>query len=336
MSAPLCIFCGPEELQQGLFGQVFYYIMQLLPYLHERGIYPQWELRSTHYGDAPDFMTVPGVLDLAYDPPRGPYHRVSLWEMRRRHAHVLGDNWQALHEMWTAYFRTPPRLLAAADEVFPRGRVLGLHYRGTDKQTTTWDSNPISKQEFLLLAREWLDAHPGFDHIFAATDEIAFVEALRAVSPIPVVALGEVEFHLSEHHSTTRAEKADRAMLDCVLLSRCTALLETSSALPSFAKLLNPQLEVHRCAASKLFGKLYTKMPYFPVAHVPVLQGRSPEARAILERTMVDDWTLQRDGQPFLQPFVAVPRWRFNHAFFSAAERLGVDKYASYLFRGFF
>src|SRR6202022_4371104 len=96
-------------------------------------------------------------------------------------------------------------------------------------------------------------------------------EKLRSFINLPVINLGEVEFHMAAEHTVTRAEKTDRAMLDCVLLSRCECLIETSSALPSFAKLLNPKLEIYRCAASKLFGKLYTNMPYFPVAHVPVL-----------------------------------------------------------------
>lgn len=336
MSSSLCIFCGPEELEQGLFGQTFYYAMQLLPYLHANGIYPRWELRSTHYGDAPEFLTVPGVVDLAYDPPSGPFHRVTLWEMRRRHAHVLGNDWDALHALWSAYFRIPPRTAHAADGIFPAGKVLGVHYRGTDKQTTSWDSNPISRQEYLFLVAEFLASRPDFDAIFAATDEIAFVEELRAVTSLPVVALGAVDFHLAAQVSTTRAAKADRALLDCVLLSRCACLLETSSALPSFAKLLNPKLEIYRCAASKLFGKLYTRMPYFPVAHVPVLPVESAQAQGILQRTMQGDWTAQPETQAFQRRFVAQPRWRFNHAFFSVAERLGVAKPASYLFRGFF
>ncbi|HLI76785.1 MAG TPA: hypothetical protein VKV02_07550 [Acidobacteriaceae bacterium] len=336
MKAPLCIHCGPEDLEQGLFGQTFYYILQLLPYLHARGIFPQWELRTRHYGDPPDYLTVPGVLDLAYTPPTGPYHRVSLWEMRRRHAHVIGNDWTALHQLWTQYFRVPARVLHSAAEVLPSGAVLGVHYRGTDKQTASWDSNPISPQEYLSLIQEFLSARPGFNVIFAATDEFAFVEELRRSVSLPVISLGEVEFHMAEVHSMTRAEKADRAMLDCVLLSQCACVIETSSALPSFAKLLNPDLEIYRCAASKLFGKLYTKMPYFPVAHIPVLPVREPASEAILARTLHLDWRTQPDGQPFLKSFVATPRWKFNHTFFKSAESLGVDRMASYVMRGFF
>lgn len=330
----LCIHCGPEELEQGLFGQAFYYVLQLLPYLHKRQLYPRWELRTSHYGDPPDYVTIPGVLDLAYTPPAGPYRRVTLWEMRRRHAHVIGNDWSALHRLWSAYFRVPERVLHAAEGKRIPGRVLGIHYRGTDKQTATWDSNPISPQEYISLIREFLEERAEFDAIFAATDEFSFVEQLRRSVSLPVVSLGEVEFHMAAQHSTTRAEKADRAMLDCVLLSQCSCVLETSSALPSFAKLLRPELEIYRCAASKLFGKLYTDMPYFPVAHIPILPVKRPESQEILRRTLQMDWTTQPQGAPFLKPFVASPRWSFNHRVFDIAERLRIDKVAARVLPG--
>lgn len=331
----LCITSAPEELEQGLFGQAFYYICQVLPYLHEREIYPAWQLRTLHYGDAPDFLTIPGALDLAYEPPVGPYRTISLSELRRRHSHILGNDWAALNRMWNKYFRIPRRVLLQTDAIFPKGHVLGVHYRGTDKQTTTWDSNPISQNQYITLIQDFLEQRPEFDTIVAATDEHSFVANLRSCINLPVVALGEVEFHLSAEHTVTRAEKTDRAMLDCVLLSRCECLIETSSALPSFAKLLNPALEIYRCAASKLFGKLYTKMPYFPVAHIPVLPVERPESTGILLLTMKDDWIFAAETKKYQQSFIASPRWPLNHAVFGAAETLSLDRPLARLFSGY-
>ncbi len=336
MSRQLCITSTPEEMDQGLFGMVFYYLLQVLPYLDAHNIFPRWEIRTRHYADPPDYLTVPGVVDLAYQPPRGPCRTISLSEMRRRHAHVLGNDWAELHRIWSRYFKVPARVLAEADAVFPQGRVFGVHYRGTDKQANAWDSNPISPEQYLLLVREFLKRKESeFDVIFAATDEHSFVEQLRRATGREVISLGEVEFHMAEEHSTTRAAKADRALLDCVLLSRCQFAMETSSALPSFAKLLNPELEIYRTAASKLFGKLYTKMPYFPVAHIPVFPAEWPESRAILSRTMVADWTGEEETRRYQRSFAASPRWPINHAVFTLAERVGMDYAAQRLVRWF-
>ena len=335
MSKPLCITSAPDELAQGLFGQIFYHILQVLPYLHEQSIYPAWQLRTQHYGDPPDQITIPGVLDLAYTPPPGPYRKLTLPELRRRHAHVLGNDWAALHQLWNTYFRTPERVLTEADEIALPARALGIHYRGTDKQTAGWDTNPISQDHYLTLIAEFLADRSDFDVIFAATDEFVFISRLREAFKLPIITMGEVEFHMADTHTTTRAEKADRAMLDCILLSRCACVLETSSALPSFAKLLNPELEIYRCSASKLFGKFYTEMPYFPVAQIPMFPASSPRSQAILAETMKDDWTLQPEVAQYRKAFVATPRWQLNHKVFRSAEQFGIDRLVGRLLTGY-
>ena len=331
MSRPLCIVSQPEDLDQGLFGNVFYHPFQILPFLYEHRIFPAWHLRSMHYGDPPDRLTIPGALDLAYIPPAGPYRTLSLNEIRRRHAHIIGNDWPELHRIWSAYFRIPPRVLQAAESILPKGRVLGVHYRGTDKQTTTWDSNPITQTQYCGLIADFLQQNPGFDVIFAATDEHSFVENLRSSVHLPVVALGEVQFHLSTEDKTSRKEKTDRAMVDCVVLSRCRCVIETSSALPSFAKLFNPDLEIYRCAASKIFSN----MPYFPVAPIPILPVSRPESIEVLRQTMQSDWTFDPSMQRFQKKFSFSPRWPVNHKLFSLAERANVADLVAKVVQGY-
>ncbi len=331
MSLPLCITCQPGDLDQGLFGNVLAHPFQVLPYLYERGIFPAWDLRSQHYAEPPDFLTVPGGIDLAYAPPPGPHRMLSLNELRRRHGRVLGNDWKALATIWNAYFRVPQRVLSRLDGILPRGRVLGVHYRGTDKLTTGWDSNPITQSEYLFLVEEYVSQSESFDAIFVGTDDYTFVEALRSRFAAPVIELGAVEFHMAATHSMSRVDKTDRAMLDCLLFSRCHTVLQTSSALPSFAKIFNPELESYRCAASKLF----TDMAYFPVAHIPVLPVTSAKAKEILSRTMQDDWTEQPEMARFRSRFVSAPRWPRNDAFFHLAEKAGAGDLAARLVTGY-
>ena len=319
----LRITCQPGDLDQGLFGQLLPNVLQILPYLYQRGIYPSWELRSMHYGDPPDYITLPGVFDLSYAPPISPARTISLNELRRRHSSILGSNWHELSKIWNAFFSVPPRVLRQVEDHMPKGRrLLGIHYRGTDKQTATWDSNPITQEQYLELIGDFLSEQPPFDGIIAATDEHSFVDKLRQVVDLPVTNLGAVEFHLASVHSTTRAEKADRALVDCLLLSRCAMVIETSSALPSFAKLFNPELQIYRCAASRVFSN----MPYFPVAFIPALPVESDRSNSILKLTMDDDWTAHPEMQRFKTQFAFVPRWPRNHSWFALAEKAGLDQ----------
>ena len=327
----LCISCQPEELDQGLFGNVLTHAFQILPYLFERRIFPAWQLRSKHYGDPPDQITIPGVVDLAYTPPEGPYREISISEMRRRHGQVLGGDWAALARIWNAYFAVPARVLEAAEGMLPAGRNLGVHYRGTDKQTSSWDSNPITKAQFITLLQDFLSHRAEFQTIFVGTDDPSFVEHLRSSVRIPVLDLGAVEFHMASEPSTSRREKSDRAMLDCVLLSRCDAVVQTSSALPSFTKILNPALEVFRTAASKMFSN----MPYFPVAYIPVHPVAGDASKAIMKQRMESDWTQDLRSERFRRPFTAAPRWPRNHMLFDWAERAGAGDLAGRIFTGY-
>ncbi|MEO6923638.1 MAG: hypothetical protein ABI142_07420, partial [Bryocella sp.] len=176
---------------------------------------------------------------------------------------------------------------------------------------------------------------PEVDVIFAATDEFAFVEKLRAAVSLPVVALGAVDFHLATDGTTAKSEKTDRAVLDCVLLSRCECVIETSSALPSFTKLLNPHLEIYRCTASKLFGKLYTNMPYFPVAFIPLLPVVGQESKDTLEQTMRSDWSYDARMDKYKGDFVSAPRWPLNNRVIHLAGKFGARDIAAKILRGY-
>src|SRR3979411_1783507 len=94
-------------------------------------------------------------------------------------------------------------------------------------------------------------------------------------------------------------------MLDCVFLSRCGAVLLTQSALSAFSKLINPDLEIYRVAASKLFHNT----PYFPVAYIPVYKSKSSKIAAIVDNLLEGAWTRTADYQLFATPFVYRRYW---------------------------
>lgn len=293
------IATATDELQEGLFGQIVLYTFELLPHLAEQGVLPAWDVRSRFYGVAPDFRVIPGVFDLAYEPPVAVDRELGFTALRVAQARVLGGDFDGLHRLWTRYFAIPTRITDVADQHPVGPRTLGLHFRGTDKNTAAWDTNPITQDDFLTLAEDFVARHPEIENIFIATDEFSFVEhARRRLTSRPIVNLGEVQFHKAAENVP---HKADRAVLDCVLLSRCGDVLKCSSALSGFAKVLNPQLRAWRVSASKMFADI----PYFPEAYVPRLQTDDARCRAILERQFRDDWqddaeTFRRFGTPFV------------------------------------
>lgn len=126
--------------------------------------------------------------------------------------------------------------------------VLGIHYRGTDKAA---EAPPISYEDFQRFVDRFLETTGTFDCLFVSSDEQAFVEFMEeAFGPsLPVV------YHDDQERSTTnvaihrskagdRYRKAEEAVLNCLLLSRCDGLIKTASILSGWAKLFNPDLPV--------------------------------------------------------------------------------------------
>lgn len=306
-----------DELREGLFGQVLLYAFEILPYLSARGLKPNWAIRSKLYGTAPDYVVVPGVVDLAYDPPSPAGPAIPLSRLRQRFVHALGDDWAALGRLWSEYFRIPARVLAAADAQGSLADTLGVHYRGNDKMGTHWDSNQVSHDDMTLVIVDALKRRPDLVRVFLATDDYGFVEHLRARLDVEVVNLGRVKSHLAAPGTDDVTDRSDRALLDCVLLSRCKMVLLNSSALSAFSKVLNPSLEIYRCAASMMF----TDVPYFPVAYVPVYASDDAAVQEVMARTMVNDWRTSPLAPTFLR-FAARPRFRRWAMAWSLAERV--------------
>ena len=144
-----------------------------------------------------------------------------------------------------------------------------------------------------MLVDDFVARHPEIDGLFVATDEPSFITAVTQRFPgLAVTNTGAAVFHKATREAADPGfEKADHAVLDCVLLSRCTYVLNCSSALSAFAKVLNPKLQIQRVAASKMFDV----MPYFPIAYIPCLTSPDPACAAILERQLAGDWTHEPD-----------------------------------------
>ena len=299
------IASNPEDLEEGLFGQVLLWVFELLPWLDSRGMRPDWAIHSVLYGETPGAPVLPGVFDLAYAKPTRVTHARSLLWARVGHTSVLGGDWAGVHALWSRFFKVPARIEAQADTVGLPPDCLGLHYRGTDKNLQTIDTNAVSVEDFLALAAAFIAETPGVRGIFVASDEPGVLALARArFAELDVHGLGDVAFHKAGAPAA-RAGKADRALLDCVLLSRCRWVLKCSSALSGFAKVLNPSLECYRVAACKMFSDI----PYFPDAYVPRLELRDPAARAILERQFAGDWLDDVEAVArWSRPFVARPR----------------------------
>jgi hypothetical protein len=126
--------------------------------------------------------------------------------------------------------------------------VLGVHYRGTDKRVEA----PRLTYEHVRNAIDGQLTRSGrFDCVFVSSDDQEFIHFIQRsfLRSIPVVWHDDEERSRTEvpvHHaaSGSRFRRGQEAVLNCLLLSRCSALLKTSSILSGWSKLFNPALPV--------------------------------------------------------------------------------------------
>lgn len=308
MSQKIKISTRASQLEEGLFGQVFLWVFEILPYLDNHGIRPEWGIRSKLYGRPDDFVVIPGLLELNYEPAAGTAREINLLELRLDHRYALGNDWDYISALWRKFFRLPARIIQRADAFPALEGALGLHYRGTDKNQAAIETNYVSEADFLGLTRDFIATHPNIKLIFIATDENALVEKIRAQHPtLQVVNSGAVTHH-KELGREDNFAKGEHALLDCLLLSRCQYVLKCQSALSAFAKVLNPRLEAYRISANKLvrwnFGA-----PYFPDGYLPQLTSQDDGCKIILARLFDGDWTQNVvAAKKFTKPFRYVKR----------------------------
>lgn len=150
---------------------------------------------------------------------------------------------------------------------FPsNGPVVGVHFRGTDKLS---EAPRVSWQHCLKIINNYLQAHPTTQAVFVASDEQRFCNFIKeSVNDVPVYSHDD-HYRSSNSrdmfHMTTGEgsyERGKDALVNALLLSRCSTLIRTTSFLSAWASVFNPDLKVI------LLNKPYDKMLWYPECEV--------------------------------------------------------------------
>ncbi len=141
-------------------------------------------------------------------------------------------------------------------------RVLGVHYRGTDKNT---EAKPVSWQFCSRTLRNYLACNPEVDALFVASDEKAFIEWIeREFKDIDVIYHDDQERSddgKAVHVRSSRGDnylKGKEALVNSLVLSRCSALVRTASFLSAWSSIFNPNLPV------VMLNQPYVQKAWFP------------------------------------------------------------------------
>lgn len=274
-----------EYLTEGLFGQILCWCLEVLPYLEKHKLKPEWRVLSRNYGTSPTFNIFPDILRTNYEPSThaGVPKILSFEQLKAKEGHPsfsFQSDFALANRLFTKYFRLPNEVTTTVEEFFlpyAGKRILGLHYRGTDKLVDNSQTNRVTAELMLCVARDMLEKKGDIDLVFLASDEESFLAKVSEDLPVPVISFQQghkasnqerssgiknYEAPFRGHNKNQNTEIGRLALIDSLLLSRCDYLLKCQSALSGWAKIWNPNLEAYRIAAFK--------HDWFPDAFIPL------------------------------------------------------------------
>jgi len=136
---------------------------------------------------------------------------------------------------------------AFTEQYFTGKQVLGIHYRGTDK---TVEASEVTYENLLNNVRNILADNPVLNLLFISSDDAQVIHYLiNSDLSIPVICREDAirsetnePIHLKQDNSKITINRD--AIVNCLILSRCTYLLKTASLLSDCSIIFNPDLRV--------------------------------------------------------------------------------------------
>ena len=168
------------------------------------------------------------------------------------------------------YLRPKPHIGKIVDDFWAivggDGPVLGVHFRGTDK---SWEAPRVSWEHCLTVVETYLRRHDAVKALFVASDEQAFVDFMAdSIKDVPVYSREDhyrsrrsdgLPVHLSDGGGY---EKGEDALVNALLLAKCSALIRTTSTLSAWASVFDPDIKVI------LLNKPYRNNLWYPESEI--------------------------------------------------------------------
>jgi hypothetical protein len=274
----------------GFFAQMTW-CLYLLEYCHARNLIPDIRMTGDSYRDSdrgPNWLNY--YFDIVTSRTSDEIARSLRYTKRARDWEDMGqpmgaaisieDGARILHR----YLTPKPHIMRIVDDFWrtlnPDGPVIGVHFRGTDKSS---EAPRVSWGYCLEIIRQCLRGNAAVSRVLLASDEQRFIEFMRH-------SLTEVPVYSRDDHYRSRGsdeppvflgegggyEKGEDALVNALLLSKCTTLIRTTSFLSAWASIFNPQLKII------LLNKPYDDKLWFPESEIV----RSPNTTYLPERSI--------------------------------------------------
>src|SRR5574341_209727 len=248
-------------------GAKLEWCLEILAYCDENGLIPHFKFTYPNSEKSDDyfgrFFRIKGVLDKGKSPVFVKIASITELNLGKDYDRVLNIDLASF--LINKYLVVKHNVVAEVEDFCSKHlanrKVLGVHYRGTDKGEEApfvpYDSVKRNIDRYLNLC-------PDTDRIFLASDDINFIEYMeKNIVGLPILYRND-SFRARDANSIHKSEDTNKyeitrdALVNCLLLSRCDALLKTASILSGWSKLFNPRLPV------VMLNRPYGEYEWFP------------------------------------------------------------------------
>jgi hypothetical protein len=247
----------------GLFAQLTWCV-SVLEYCKQRGLAAQLSATGAQYRDptrSPNWLFY--FFEVA-DAKQPVDFRISQWsELCMPARYLKRETIEGASELMKRHLPLRHEILSKLDRFcgqhFENKKMLGVHFRGTDK---TEEAPRVSWEAMRQTVLNYLNTNHEVNGLFVASDEPGFREYIRdSFCDLPVISSqSSLTGNYKADLGVSNYQKGEEALLDCLLLSRCSALIRTTSFLSAWASIFNPEL------AMVVVNRPYPGKLWFPEA----------------------------------------------------------------------
>ncbi len=248
----------------GFFAQLNW-CLYMLAYCGERGLTPRIRLTGAAYANIPGqdwfhdyFVEAEDYVDGTNSPEpmnKGCIISLSIGhinETRFASRYEPSMTIEHAHQLFTSSFQIKSNVEEYVNDFVTREFVphntIGLHFRGTDKKV---EAESVDWSRCVQSVRKYASEHPETKKVFVSSDDALFLEwfSLQIEGDLTVVSHPDVERSrdgkpVHGNAAGSGYTKGFEALVNCLLLSRCNALIRTASFLSGWSSVFNPNIPV--------------------------------------------------------------------------------------------
>lgn len=236
---------------QGI-GAKLVWALEILAYCDEKGLTPLFKFSYPDSRDGEDYFCRFFSIRLKKNIDPVGFTRIKyIGELgfKKNYGKIL--NLKLATYLIDKYLMINDDILSEVDDFcghhFGHRKILGVHHRGTDKkqEAPSVDYDTVRKNiEF------YLRKFPETDGVFLSSDDVNFIDYIAKASIGRNLIYREDSYRSRDGMPVHKVSNIDKyeinrdALINCLILSRCQALLKGASALSGWSKLFNPQLSL--------------------------------------------------------------------------------------------